>query len=306
MKKKSKILVVLGPTAVGKSDLAVELALKFNGEVISADSRQVYTGLNIGAGKITKKEMKGVPHYLLDVASPKKIFTISDFQKLALEAIEEVLAKGKLPILCGGTGFYIQSIVDGISLPEVPPDEDLRNKLSKKSAPELFMMLQKLDPKRAKNIDKHNHVRLIRAIEIAKALGKVPKVKTKQLFDVLEIGLDLPGEDLREKVHKRLHKRFEQGMIAEVKRLHEKGLSWKRLEVLGLEYKWIAQFLQNKITKEEMVERLQFDTWKYAKRQRTWFKRDERIKWFTPLPKDAKKIEKEVKGFLNKFILKIP
>src|SRR5579864_8715932 len=182
----SKILVILGPTATGKSDLAVGLALKFNGEIISADSRQVYKGLDIGTGKITKKEMKGVSHYLLDVASPKKTFTVSKFKELADRKIEDILKRNKLPIICGGTGFYIQSIVDNIVLPDVDRDEKLRKRLVDKSKNELLLLLKKLDPERAKTVDYNNPPRLIRAIEIATALGKVPHLGTEfPKFEIL-------------------------------------------------------------------------------------------------------------------------
>ena len=171
--------MILGPTASGKSALGVKLAKKINGEIISADSRQVYKGLDIGSGKITRKEMGGIPHYCLDIFSPKKIFTVVDFKKRADKAIEEIFAKNKTPIIVGGTGLYIQAIVDNIVLPEVKPDWKLRKELEKKTTEEMFKMLKNLDPERAKNIDAKNPRRLIRAIEIAKALGKVPNLAVK-------------------------------------------------------------------------------------------------------------------------------
>lgn len=279
MKKKPKILVVLGPTASGKSDLAVSLAKKLSGEVISADSRQVYTGLNIGSGKITKREMRGIPHYLLDVKDPKKIFTVSDFKRLAEKAIKEILKKGKLPIVCGGTGFYIDALVKNITLPEVPPNSKLRKSLEKFSTEELFQKLKKLDTRRAKEIDSKNRVRLVRAIEIAEALGNIPKVKEATPFDTTYIGILWKDEDLRARINQRLQKRLKQGMIKEVTNLHNKGLSWKRLEDLGLEYRYIAEYLQKKITREEMITLLQNKIWQYAKRQMTWFKRNKKIMW---------------------------
>lgn len=276
--KKPKILVICGPTATGKSDLAVELAIERNGEIISADSRQVYKGLDIGSGKITKKEMKGIPHYLLDVISPKKVFSVNNYQRLATEKIEDILSRGKLPIICGGTGFYIESIVDGIVLPEVKPNKELRKKLEKESVENLFKKLKKLDGKRAREIDKNNKVRLIRAIEIAEELGKVPKVKKIQKYDTEIIGLDTDDENLKYRINKRLIKRLP-GIIREIKKLKEDGLSWKRLESFGLEYRYGALYLQNKISRKEMIEKLNIEIWHYAKRQITWFKRDKRIEW---------------------------
>ena len=177
MRKNNKIIVILGPTASGKTALSITLAKRFNGEIISTDSRQVYKGLNIGSGKITKKEMKGIPHHLLDVANPKRKFTVAQFQTLALKKIQEIQNKGKIPFLVGGTGFYIQSVVDGIAIPEVKPNWKLRKKLDKKSVKELFLMLKKLDPRRAKNIDPKNPHRIIRAIEIVLSTNKpVPKI----------------------------------------------------------------------------------------------------------------------------------
>jgi tRNA dimethylallyltransferase len=294
--EKPKILVILGPTASGKSDLAVKLAKKFNGEVISADSRQVYKGLNIGTGKITKKEMMGVSHHLLDVEDPKKTFTVARFKELAEEKIEEILNRGKLPIICGGTGFYIQAIVDNISLPEVLPNKKLRENLSSKSKNELFEILKKLDPERAKNIDNQNPHRLIRAIEIAKSLGRVPEIKNiESKYEFLQIGIETQDEILKEKIERRLIARIKKGMLAEAKKLHEKGLAWKRMEELGLEYKYLALFLQKKLPKEEMINQLSYAIWHYAKRQKTWFKRDSRIKWFKNT--QISKMEKEIRSF---------
>ncbi len=278
---KPKILVILGPTATGKSGLAVKIAKKFNGEIISADSRQVYKGMNLGSGKITKKEMLGIPHHLIDVVLPNTRFSVAEYKKLAEKSIEKIIAKGKLPIICGGTGFYIDSIIKNIELPEVPPNQKLRKILNKKSAESLFKMLGKLSPSRAKNIDRYNKVRLIRAIEIAKALGNVPEIKELPgKYDFIFIGLDLPDKDLKNKISIRLLARIKTGMINEVKRLHKEGVSWKRLESFGLEYRQISMYLQGKISKNKMIENLKNDIWHFAKRQRTWFKRNEDIKWF--------------------------
>src|SRR3989344_1677449 len=188
---KPKIIVILGQTASGKSELAVKLAKKINGEIISADSRQVYKGLNIGSGKITKKEMRGIRHHLLDVTNPKRTFTVSQYQKLAKKAIQKILNKGKTPIICGGTGLYIDALIYDYYLPEVAPQLKLRKKLEKLSTEELFKKLQKLDFHRAKNIDKNNRRRLIRALEIVLITGKtVPKLKERESgFDVLKIGI---------------------------------------------------------------------------------------------------------------------
>ncbi len=272
---KTKIVVIVGPTAVGKSDFAVKYALKHNGEVISADSRQVYKGLDMGTGKITKKEMCGVPHHLLDVTNPKKQFNVEQYKKLAQIAIEDISKRGKLPIICGGTGFYIDAVVKNISYPDVPHNKKLREKLAKKDPVQLFEILKKLDKGCAtslNNSEKNNTHRLIRSIEIATALGKIPEIiKGKSPYEVKWIKLVLPDKKLRERINKRLLKRIDEGMIEEVRNLHKNGLSWKRMEALGLEYRYISRYLRKLISKEEMIERLQFEIWHYAKRQMLWF-----------------------------------
>ncbi|MCC7160784.1 tRNA (adenosine(37)-N6)-dimethylallyltransferase MiaA [Candidatus Nomurabacteria bacterium] len=285
--QKQKVIVILGQTATGKSDLAVRIAKKINGEIISADSRQVYKNLDIGTGKITKKEMGGVPHHLLDVASPKHKFTVSEYKKLAEEKIKEIISHEKTPIICGGTGLYIDAITNGVIFPEVPPNNKLRKILEKKSEIELFKMLQKLDSERSRTIDKNNKVRLIRAIEIAKALGKVPKItQAKSTYKFIKIGLFLPKDLLKKKVELRVKKMFDKknkgGLLNEIKKLKKTGISNKRLKEFGFEYF------------EPTYEKVVVETLKYAKRQMTWFKRDKEIKWF-----DASKIsDKEILDYL--------
>jgi tRNA dimethylallyltransferase len=281
--KLKKVLIIVGPTASGKSDLAVKLAKSLNGEIISADSRQVYKGLNIGTGKITAEEMKGVPHYLLDVADPKKQFTVAEYKKLASQKIEEILKRRKLPIIVGGTGFYIDALVGKTSLPEVAPNFLLRKKLEKKTAGELFSMLKKKDPTRAKTIDKFNKVRLIRALEIASALGKVPPLREDSTgqaqYDFTWIGIQPEKKALEESILKRLGARIP-GMIKEAKNLRTEKLSYKRMEELGLEYRYLARLLQGKIDQKQFVDQLFKEIKHYAKRQNTWFKRNKNITWY--------------------------
>lgn len=303
-KNAQKVIVILGPTATGKSDLAVRLSKTFSGEVISADSRQVYTGLDIGSGKITEDDMGGVPHHMLNVASPKssqKTFTVAQFQKMGQKIINEIFARGNVPIICGGSGFYIQALVDSMNFPEVLPNIKLRATLEKKSVNELCKILNKFDPRRFKEIDKKNPRRLIRAIEIAKALGKVPRIrnhiKKRGSYNTLFIGLNLQTEKLRKKINDRLAARLKQGMVSEVKRLRKSGLTWKRLEGFGLEYRAVARLLQKKINEQEMINGLQKDIWQYSKRQMRWFKRDKRVKWFEP--KESTGIKNKVADFLR-------
>lgn len=293
---KPKIIVLVGPTSSGKSDLGVHLAKKFNGEIISADSRQVYKGMDLGSGKITKKEMAGIPHHLLDVADPKRVFSASRYQKLAQTAIKKVIKNKKVPLIVGGTGFYVRSIIDGLVLPSVPPNAKLRQKLEKKTVAQLFKILQKLDLARAKVIDRNNPHRLIRSIEVAKALGKMPTLETTDSpYDFLQIGLLIDFKKLEEKIRARLAKRLRAGMLAEVKNLHKQGVSWKRLGSFGLEYKHCALHLQGKETRAEMSEGIVRESLQYAKRQMTWFKKNQRITW----TKTARQAEQLVKNFLK-------
>ncbi|HWO07006.1 MAG TPA: tRNA (adenosine(37)-N6)-dimethylallyltransferase MiaA [Candidatus Paceibacterota bacterium] len=289
--KKPKVYVVVGPTASGKSAYAVMLAKKVGGEIISADSRQVYKGLDIGTGKITKREMQGVPHHLLSVVSPKKVFTAHDYVQRARPILEKILQKGKSAIICGGTGFYIDALLGRITLPNVPPNASLRGKLKGKSAPQLFAVLKKLDPQRAKEIDRHNPVRLIRAIEIAQALGTVPRanMKTNPLpdYEVLWIGMKIAEISLRENIRSRLHERMKNGMVAEAKRLHASGLSYRRMEQLGLEYRQLARLLKGAITREQMCADLEREIFRYAKRQMTYWRKNDSIVWWDQERRDA-------------------
>jgi len=292
----SKIVVILGPTAVGKSDLAVKVAKKFNGEIISADSRQVYKGIDLLSGKITKKEMKGIKHYLLDIVSPKKILTVAEFKNLAEKKIDEILKKGKLPIICGGTPFYIYFLINNPDIPKVTPDFKLRAKLEKLSTDILFKKLKKLDFARAKNIDKSNRRRLIRALEIIIKTGKkIRKIKNNPKYKVLKIGINRKPEELKKRIENRLLKRLKQGMVQEIKNLKKQGVSWKRLYDLGLECRYVSLFVKGDITRKQMIEFLKKEIWRFVKRQMTWWKRDKEIIWIF----ETKKAFKLIKDFLK-------
>ncbi len=308
--EKQKIIVILGPTSGGKSDLAVKIARKFNGEIISADSRQVYKNMDIGSGKITKKEMLDVPHYLLGVASPKRTFTVSQYQKLAKKALAKIAKKGRPPIICGGTGLYIDSVIYDYKFPKAPPNQKLRQKLEKLKTEKLFQKLQKLDSLRAKNIDCHNRRRLIRALEIVLTTKKPvpPLISVNQRNNphesataaVLKIGIKKSPDELKKKIEKRLYKRLEQKMTEEIKNLHKSGLSWKKLDSFGLEYRFISRYLRGLISRQEMIELILKESYKYAKRQMTWFKRDKNIYWLDPdNKKDLKKIFALCRNFLG-------
>lgn len=289
-----KLLVILGPTASGKSDLAVDLALKLNGEVISADSRQVYKGLDIGTGKITVPEMKGVPHHLLDVVEPNTRFTVEDWRNLAEKAIEEIASRGKLPIICGGTGFYIDSLLNGTRFPDIEEDPETKSDLVQKTTEELFQELEILDPRRASDMktngDYKNKRRVIRAILIAKKLGTVPPLSSgeaKPRWLALKIGISIPDAELKARIRSRLIRRLDSGMVEEAKWLLEPppngaSLSYERLDELGLEYRYLAKLIKVELTRDQFVETLSAKIWQYARRQKTWWKRDMEIHWYAP------------------------
>ena len=292
-KDKPRIIIIVGPTASGKSDLAIKLARKLSGEIISADSRQVYRGLDIGTGKVTKKERAVARHHLLDISSPKKVFTVDDFKRLSQKAIFDIASRNKVSIIVGGTGFYIDVLLGRMTVAEVPPNPKLRTKLEKQSTEQLFKRLKKLDPERAETIDHKNKRRLIRALEIVITTGNpVPKYSIQDTkYNLLWIGLK--PKKLESRIKKRLDARLRQGMVKEVKGLIKKGVSYKRLYDLGLEYRWISLYLKGSITKNEMTEKLYRDIVRYSKRQMTWFKRNKEIKWLD----DPRKVASLLKSF---------
>jgi len=295
-RRKNRLIVVLGPTASGKTDLAVSLCLKLNGEVVSADSRQVYQGMDIGTGKATKKEMKNIKHHLINVASPKRKFTVAQYQRMAHKAISDIIKREKTCFICGGTAFYIKAITQGFKLPSAVPDWKFREQLSRKSTKELYSLLKKKDPQRALTIEKDNPRRLIRALEIVKQTGKpVPSLVKEKKYDFLVIGIKKNQKELEKRIKNRLDARLRKGMINEVKKLKQSGLSWKRIESFGLEYKLIAFYLQKKIIKKEMEENLFRDILKFSRKQMNWWKNDRTIVWV----KNEKQALKEVKQFLE-------
>ena len=271
---KPKLVVVLGPTASGKTDLAVSLAKKFNGELISADSRMVYKEMNIGTNK--PKE----PHYLVDVVFPNEEFSVAVYKKMAIEKIEEIQERGKLPILVGGTGLYIKAIVENLDFPAVKANKKLRKELEKKTAEELFEMYQKIDKEGANIIDKNNKRRLIRAIEVCLSTNEpfFKERKGEQLFDILQIGIKIDKEELEKRISKRVDLMFRQGLQKEVKSLSKKyGFKIPPMQTIG--YQEWQDYFKGLISKEEVKERIKINTFNFAKRQMTWFKKDQTIKW---------------------------
>jgi len=303
---KNKVIVVLGTTASGKTKLAVALAKKFNGEIISADSRQVYRGMDIGTGKdLSEYKLKTVKilYHLIDVADPKKQFTVAEWRQLALAAINDIWRRGKVPIICGGTGLYISALVEGYMLAASQisnsQSQSLRRKLEQLSLKQLLARLKKIDPKTYEVIDKNNRRRVQRALEIFYETGR-PKsaqlCRQKPPYDFLLLGVTFPRPVLAERISRRLMARLEkEGMIKEIKDLHSRGVSWRRLEDFGLEYRYIARYLEGKISSQEMIKQLDSAIRNFAKRQMTWFKRQKKIIWL----KDKRHAAALVKSFLK-------
>ena len=281
MNVKPKIIAIVGPTASGKTALSIELAKKFNGEVISADSRQVYEGLDLGTGKVTEEEKQGIPHHLLDIANPMQVYTAAEFELDANAAILDILSRGKAPIVAGGTFFYLD-ILRGIhQAAPVEPDETFRLSLMSHSTCELFYRLRSADPKRAETIDPNNRPRLVRALEIINALGSVPRLQKKDSpYDWLVVGITMDKLRLYKNIHDRLHSRLKEGMLTEAEKLHTAGLTYERMHDLGLEYRYMAMHLQQQMLYADMAHKLEIKIRQYAKRQMTWLKRDKEIEWF--------------------------
>ena len=295
--RKPKLIVILGPTGSGKTKCAIELAKQFDGEVVSSDSRQVYRGLDIGTDKVTKEEMQGVPHHCLDIASPKRSFSAAQWKKHAEKAIKGIVRRGKVPIVAGGTGYYIDVLVGTIPLPEVKPNATLRKKLEKLSNEELLAKLQKVDPNRAETIEPDHQRRLIRAIEIAEALGSVPQPTPLELpYEILYIGLTVDEETFDAKLKKRMSEWFKDGFVAEVETLRKQGLSDKRIQELGFEYRAVDAYILGEITEDEMHDQIMRGLKKYVKRQKRWFARNPDIEWF-----NSREIQK-IKNVTQKFL----
>jgi tRNA dimethylallyltransferase len=315
MKKISKkLIVVLGPTATGKTKLAVFLASKFNGEIISADSRQVFRGMDIGTGKdladyVVNQGRKKVtiPHYLIDVVSPQTEFNVAKYQRLAYQAIEDILSRGKLPILVGGTGLYLDAVIYGYDFVSQPTKKELievRKKLDKLNLKQLLKKLEKIDPETFKVIDRDNRRRVQRALEIYYQTGQRKSElnsKKKPDYESLILGIKFPLEEIYQKISRRLRERIAEGMIKEVKKLHDRGVSWQRLDDFGLEYRYVSRYLRGIITKEEMLEQLEREIRRFSKRQLTWFKRNKEIIWpaGNSLKEKIAQAEKKVKKFIN-------
>ena len=303
-----KVLVILGPTASGKTKLAVALARLFNGEIISADSRQVYKGMDIGTGKDLKEYGKGknkVNYHLIDVVNPNEEFNLAKYQKLANAAIKRILVSNHLPILVGGSGLYLQAIVDDYQLAPYRPELKKRALLEIKSVSELYKLLESVKPdfaRKLNNSDKNNPRRLVRYLEIIDQEKNIEKTGTtkkenKSPYNFLIIGLNKDDGVMRAAILKRIKDRLEkEDMIKEVERLYNDGVDWLKLNSFGLEYRFISFFLQEKMDYDEMIEKLGIASYRFAKRQKTWFRRWEKqgkeINWLDNLKEAEEKVKK--------------
>ncbi len=298
MSRKPKVIAVVGPTASGKTSLSIELAKRFNGEVVSADSRQVYRGMDLGTGKVTKEEMAGIPHHLLDITDPMTVYTGADFVRDAAAALLGIQKRSCLPIVTGGTFFYLDLLRGKLQSAPVEPNETFRASIADLSDATLLEMLYEKDPVRAATIDSENRRRLIRALEIVEALGTVPPyTPAESPYEWLTVGIDIPREKLHHNIKIRLHERIDAGMIEEVQKLHASGVTYERMDALGLEYRYIAKYLQGEVTGDEMIELLETKIRQFAKRQLTWLKRDQEIDWYAPEDREA--IFRRVENFLS-------
>ncbi len=277
------LVVVLGPTASGKSALGIELALHFNGEIVSADSRQVYRGLDIGTAKVTAAERAFVPHHLLDVVEPQEVYSVSQFQHDAIAAIDDILTRGHQPFLVGGSPHYIQTVVDHFAIPEVPPQLELRAQLEARSLSDLLQQLETLDPQSVATIDRNNPRRVIRALEVCLVTGQPFSQQRRvsdPLYHSLLLGIDWPRDLLYLRIDARIDERMRQGLLQEVCSLLEQGISHERLDALGLEYRFASRLLRGEFAGEaEMVQRLKYASHDFTRRQLSWFRRDKRILW---------------------------
>ncbi|PFO05789.1 tRNA (adenosine(37)-N6)-dimethylallyltransferase MiaA [Bacillus sp. AFS076308] len=312
MDSKQKLLVIIGPTAVGKTNLSIEMAKRYNGEIISGDSMQIYRGMDIGTAKITKEEMQGIPHHLIDIKEPEENFSVAEFQLLVRAKINEIAKRGKLPIIVGGTGLYIQSVIYDYQFSDVPGDEAFRLELEERvkqiGNDALYKELQAVDPESAAQIHPNNVRRVIRALEIFHLTGKtMQEYQRKQqpdlMYETALVGLTMDREKLYERINLRVDIMVKQGLLDEVKSLYNQGLrDCQSIQAIG--YKEIYDYLDEKVTWDDAVEQLKQNSRRYAKRQLTWFRNKMDVKWFdmtyvNDLAKKIAEISQYVEGKLQ-------
>lgn len=294
---KPKIIIIAGPTASGKSALAIKLAKKFNSEIVSADSRQIYREMDIGTAKPTKKEMREIPHHLIDTKNPNQNYTLAQYKKDAIKAINKILKNGKTPFLVGGTGLYIKSVIENLDIPRVQANKKIRKKLDEKTTEELVKLIRRRDPETVKFIDVKNKRRLIRALEVILTTRQsfaAQRQKNKPLFNVLQIGIEVNRDKLYKRIDKRVEKMIKDGFVKETQKLLKKYQPSLH-SMSGIGYKEIGEVLAGKIALKEAEQKIKNRTHSYARRQMTWFRKDKTINWV----RDGKKAEKLIRKFFG-------
>jgi tRNA dimethylallyltransferase len=299
----SALIVILGPTAAGKSALGIALALRCNGEIVSADSRQVYRGMDIGTAKVTPAEQALVPHHVLDIADPHDSYSVSQFQHAAIAAINDILHRGRVPFLVGGSPHYIQAVVDNLDMPRVPPQPELRAALERRPLADLLAQLAELDPLSAATIDRNNPRRVQRALEVCLVTGRPfseQRGTGQPLYDTFLLGIHWPRPVLYARIDAGIDERMQQGLVQEVQRLLALGLTHERLDALGLEYRFVSRLLRGEFADEaEMVQRLKYATHDFVRRQLAWFRKDQRILWIEGGDQMVQEAEPKVYTFLT-------
>jgi len=293
------LIVILGPTASGKTALAIKLAKKYNGEIICADSRTIFEYMDIGTAKPTLTERKIVPHHLLDIIKPDEEFSVAEFQRLAYQTIDDILNRGKIPFLVGGSGLYIDAVTEGFKIPEIRPDNQLRRKLEAMSLDKLKNKLKKIDSLAYCKIEKTNKRRVIRALEVAIKTGKsITELQKKKRpdYDILKIGINLPRERLYQLINQRTEKMIKMGLVDEIKKLFKMGYDFNLPAMSGLIYNEIGEYVRGKTSLEKAIEKAKQRTRQFARRQMTWFKKDPKIKWITNY--------QEANNLIFKFLIK--
>jgi tRNA dimethylallyltransferase len=297
-----RLLVILGPTASGKSALGIALARRYQGEIVSADSRQIYRGLDIGTAKVTPEERALVPHHLLDVVEPDENYTVAQFQQDAIAAIDAILRREHLPLLAGGSPHYIQSVVENLAIPRISPQPELRAQLEARPLHELVAQLEKLDPQSAASIDRNNPRRIIRALEVCLVSGQpfsAQRGVREPRYTPLFMGIDWPREELYRRIDQRIDERMQQGLVQEVQALLDGGLSPDRLESFGLEYRFVSRWLRAELSSEsEMVQKLKYASHDFTRRQLSWFRKMPEIVWL----KGGPELEAAAEQYVNRFL----